>query len=439
MPDPRYPHQIVSMDIAGPFTRSARGNIYLLNFVDHLTGWADCYPLRNKRGETVADILQREYFPRYGSVEVVTSDRGGEFQNSAVRAILRACDVEHRMTTPYRPQANAKVERFHRTLKGILGRLMAGSRSDWESGLGAALTIYRSTVSSATGYTPFQALYGRQMRIPLTKAIREGPADAEFEDDRVATLARIWIGAREALRQEREANEAQQRRKRLSGELHTGDSVIILTPGLKRTFQPKWEAWWQVIRTRHPVYWIRHLPSGREKVLHREKLRWVPPDIDWKTAPEQLDIEDQGLPDDWEPFEEVVTSDVGTEGVQGDPGLIRQTPIEGRNDTPQSTDVRGPSSEAGSPPAVDTDPTPAIQAPEDDGGDAPLPMDISDRDSDAELQEPERETPPPGRSERRVYPRRRRRPPRYLDDYTGWERRPSKRGRLAPLDFWAFW
>ena len=34
-----------------------------------------------------------------------------------------------------------------------------------------------------------------------------------------------------------------------------------------------------------PVYWIRHLPTGHERVLKREKLHWVPPDVDWSMIP----------------------------------------------------------------------------------------------------------------------------------------------------------
>ncbi len=396
MPDPRYPHQIVSMDITGPFTRSERGNIFLLNFVDHLTGWADCYPLGNKRGETVANVLQREFFPRYGFVETLVSDNGTEFVNSAVKAICTAGGVEHRTTTPYRPQANAKVERFHRTLKGILERLMAVNSSNWESQLGPALMAYRGTVSGATNYTPFQALYGRQMRIPQTKALQGGGTCDGLSGDRVATLARVWAGAREALRNEREANELQQRKKRLSGELRVGDSVIVLIPGTKRAFQPRWDARWQVIRARHPVYWIRHLPSGREKVLHREKLRWVPPDVDWgvvasgrgENGPEDPIHRDDGEPLDRDVEERPRNPDCGDQTL---------TPQES-NDTSWATGR-----------AVD-------------GGDSGLTGSTSSSS---------RQTEP---VDRRRRPERKRRPPRRL----GWEDWQPKRGRLAALDFWCF-
>ena len=100
-------------------------------------------------------------------------------------------------------------------------------------------------------------------------------------DDRAATLARIWQGARNSLLNERENNKQRQESKKLGGALSVGDSAIILIPGMKRTFQLRWDARWEIMRARHLVYWIRPLPTRLEKVLNREKLRWVPSDVDW--------------------------------------------------------------------------------------------------------------------------------------------------------------
>ena len=267
MIDPKYPHQVVGMDLTGPFCRTEKGHVYMFTLICHLTGWADAYPISNKRGETIADILHREYFPRYGAPEVLISDRGCEFVNSSVDALCKACDVERRTTTPYHPQTNGKIERFHRTLKGIIERLMTTTRANWESQLGPALSAYRNTVSETTGYTPFEALYGRKVRMPLTIAKRNSPEGEFLQDDRIAALTQVWRGARDGLRRERERNEAQQRKKTLAKPLRVGDSVIMLLPGLTPTFQPRWDARWEVIRARDPVYWIRHLPTGREKVM----------------------------------------------------------------------------------------------------------------------------------------------------------------------------
>ena len=354
MPDPRYPHQIVSVDITGPFTRSQRGNVYLLNFVDHLTGWADCYPLSNKRGATIVDVLQTDYLPRYGPMEILISDNGREFLNSDFRNFCLACDVDHRTTTPYRPQANAKVERFHRTLKGILERLIAVNTSSWESQLGPALMAYRNTVSRAN-YTPFQALFGCHMRVPLTTAFREGEASLDHADDRIATLARVWAGARRALQHEREANEAQQRRKRLSGDLHVGDTVIVLLPGMKRTFQPRWDARWQVIRARHPVYWIRHLPTGHEKVLHREKLCWVPPDIDWQPVHRPPDPVMDTLPMETDLGDSESADEDLDNSQPGSPCVGHPSSMPNANDQSHAVDTSANTENGAASPSTDSD------------------------------------------------------------------------------------
>ena len=213
MADNCYPHQIVSMDITGPFARSSRGHTYLLTFIDHLTGWADAYPISYKRAETIADILHREYFPRYSPPEVLISHNGLKFVNQTVAAICKACDVESRTTTPCHPQSNGKVERFHHILKGIIERLMTTNRACWETQLGPALSAYRNTVSSATGYTPFQALYGRQARIPKPWPSPMAILDGVLGDDQVAALARIFMGARTVLREECETNKARQQKR----------------------------------------------------------------------------------------------------------------------------------------------------------------------------------------------------------------------------------
>ncbi len=412
MPDPCYPHQVVGMDLTGPFVRSERGHVYLFNLIDHLTGWADCYPISNKKGETIADVLQKEYFPRYGAPEILISDNGTEFANASVASLCRACDVDHRTTTPYRPQSNSKIERFHRTLKGLLERLMTVSKSNWEKQLGPALIAYRSTVTGATGYTPFQGLYGRQMRVPLTRALRERPADVEaLNDDRVAALARVWQGAREVLRQERETNEAQQRRKRLCGELTVGDGVIILIPGMKRTFHPRWDARWEVIRARHPVYWIRHLPSGREKVLHRDKLRWVPPNVDWQPVPYQ-DMEAT------EPAPE----------TQRKPEKPRQQqaplPLFGYGEEAMD---------------LNDDSLPLVQGVDQNTTTPTLGTSViianaptGNTSHDGPTGIPVNTLVPTGVNIQRRYPKRKRQPPRYL----GWEDQETKRGRFAALDYY---
>ena len=147
---------------------------------------------------------------------------------------------------------------------------------------------------------------------------------------------------------ERERNEQRQQQKRLGKPLQVGDSVILLLPGMTPAFQPHWDARWEIIRARDPVYWIRHLPTGREKVLNREKLKRVPSDVDWNltphsdgTAEREPEAEAQ-LTDDRQPAE-TEGQHQQPEHLQGDatlPGSDHQvnTPTAAQAMPPESID-----------------------------------------------------------------------------------------------------
>jgi len=305
MPEPQYPWQYCGMDLTGPFMRSPRGHMWTLNIIDHLTGSVECYPIGNKRGETIADILQREFLPRYGAPECIITDRGTEMVNPAVRGVMEAADIDHRTSTPYRPQTNSKIERFHATYKGIMERLMAQHHSDWETALGPTLAAYRSTATIATETSPYQRLFGRAMRYPLTRALQTHPERADdVNDDRVANMILGWQQAKHALRAEREANEQQQKKKRLSGKLWPGDNVLLLKPGYKKTFHPRWDARWMIMRAKHPVYWVHHLPTGLQKVVHRDKLHYLQPNVDWSMLPDQAADDNARQPLQMQPMDD---------------------------------------------------------------------------------------------------------------------------------------
>ena len=101
-------------------------------------------PLTNKTAANVLHYLEAEYIPRYGPPEVLITDRGLEFRNELVKGYLAALGVDVRNTTPYHPQTNGKVERFHRTLKAILRKLVNARAGEWEDCLGPALRAQRS-------------------------------------------------------------------------------------------------------------------------------------------------------------------------------------------------------------------------------------------------------------------------------------------------------
>ena len=117
---------------------------------------------------------------------MLITDNGSEFTAQSFREYLTQLGIKHHRTTPYHPQSNGKNERFHRTLKAMLAKLVNNRATDWEQKLPDALLRYRITVSSATGHSPYFLMYGRQPRIPLTRCLT---AKADSFGNRLDDLA----------------------------------------------------------------------------------------------------------------------------------------------------------------------------------------------------------------------------------------------------------
>ena len=119
---PPYPFAKVSMHISGPYPTSLFGYKYILSVVDHYSGWQEAFALPDKSAENVGHVVIDEIFPRFGCPLQIVSDNGTENENKVIRETLKEMNVDHVTTSFYHPEANAKVERFHRTLRDILAK-----------------------------------------------------------------------------------------------------------------------------------------------------------------------------------------------------------------------------------------------------------------------------------------------------------------------------
>ncbi|MFH1108921.1 MAG: DDE-type integrase/transposase/recombinase [Planctomycetota bacterium] len=70
------------------------------------------------REPEVEIILQRarEKFP--GVTPRIISDNGPQFIAKDFKEFIRICGMTHVRTSPYYPQSNGKLERWHRSIKG---------------------------------------------------------------------------------------------------------------------------------------------------------------------------------------------------------------------------------------------------------------------------------------------------------------------------------
>ena len=282
MPIANYPMQIVSMDLIGPLTPSEKSNAkYVLNIIDHCTGWAECYPMISHSAKEVWDALANDFFPRHGFPEIIIADNAQEFQAIELRNYMREVCIDYRHSTPYHPQSNGKIERFNKTLKAMLAKMVNNVSKNWEYELATALTAYRISVSNTTGFTPFFLLYGRRSRQPLTKLLSAKDGDYRI-GSRLKTMSDNLKIAKEMTINSRRYNRDRLAAQANAQELKVGDTVMLKAEPDRLPLTGRWDPQFEVLRVMGLVCEIRNQATGRTKIVNRERVYLVDPNIAWE-------------------------------------------------------------------------------------------------------------------------------------------------------------
>ncbi|GFO26334.1 Pol polyprotein [Plakobranchus ocellatus] len=157
------PFERVMIDLVGPLSLSSDRYEYLLTLVGVSTRWAEAVPLRRITAKDVAEALF-SIFVRLGFPKEIQSDRGQQFMSKLLAEFNSLCNITHFVSTPYHPQTNGIVERFHFTLKSMIKKLLHESPAEWNRFVPAASFANRNQVHSPTGFSPFFLLFGRAPR-----------------------------------------------------------------------------------------------------------------------------------------------------------------------------------------------------------------------------------------------------------------------------------
>ena len=154
------------IDIVGPLPRTKRGNSFILSLIDYGSRYAEAIPLRTADAETVAEALM-EIFSRLGVPAEILTDQGSNFCSKLMEQLHTLLGVKHLKTSPYHPQTNGAVERFHSILKAMIRKVSTDKRG-WDMLLPYVLFAYREVPNGSNGFSPFELLFGRLWTIGHT-------------------------------------------------------------------------------------------------------------------------------------------------------------------------------------------------------------------------------------------------------------------------------
>ena len=152
------PFHKLAFDLVGPLPRTKRGHKFILTTMDYGTKFPDAVPLRKVDAETVATAMV-DIFSRYGPPREILPDRGTVFTSSLMCQLCKLLQITRVKTSPYYPQTDGILEKWHATLKGML-RKARDLGKEWDDLLPYCLFAYRSAPHTNTGIAPFGLLFG---------------------------------------------------------------------------------------------------------------------------------------------------------------------------------------------------------------------------------------------------------------------------------------
>ena len=275
------PMELVCVDFL-TLEKSKGGIENVLVVTDHFSRYAQAYPTKDQKANTVAKVLWKNFFCRFGFCTKLVSDQGRNFESAIVKELCKCTGITKTHTTPYHPQGNGTTERFNRTLMNMLGTLEPHLKPRWHEHLDAMTHAYNCTRHDSTGFTPYYLMFGRHPRLPVDLIF--GLADtnekggySEYVQTLHDSLSQAYAQANETSHHAKDQQKKYYDRKAKNQVFSPGDRVLVKKCHVegRQKLGDRWESRPYIVVKKQPnipVYVVRPEDGETERVVHRNLL-----------------------------------------------------------------------------------------------------------------------------------------------------------------------
>ena len=276
--DVGYPGEVVSIDLCGRLKPTARGNQYIVTFVDGFTLFVDVEVVPTKHAVSVAQAFYK-YSSRHGCPRRIMTDQGKEFVAELMRDFCALMGITRSVVTAHHHQAMGSVERVHKVFKEALRAFIDDEYmiKDWDLLLFGIVSALNATRKRRLGCSPFFAERGRNMVMPAA-SIAPIPLPNMYHNDEfirevAQSLSTVHARIRELSRQENEYDKKRYDISQRSIAFRPGDHVVLYSPRIGKLVR-QWRGIYSIVRMETEVnVRIRHIDTNVEMTVHVQRLK----------------------------------------------------------------------------------------------------------------------------------------------------------------------
>ena len=267
------PFSDIVIDCVGPLPKTSRGNEYLLTIMCKTTRFPEAIPLRSIHSKKVVEGLEK-FFCLVGFPRKIQSDLGSNFTSKEFKNKMKEWGVEHVTSSAYHPESQGVLERYHGTLKNMIKKFCEEFNKDWDTGVHLVLFASRDAVQESLGFSPFELVFGHEVRGPLKLLKEKWLEDSSSVDEHSIIdigkfsykLQRATEIAKENLSvaQQRMKVKYDKRKKVKFRKFSPGDKVLVLFPIVGNPLQAKFHGPYVVERKVSDTNYVISTPDRRK-------------------------------------------------------------------------------------------------------------------------------------------------------------------------------
>ncbi|KAG7197541.1 hypothetical protein KM043_017651 [Ampulex compressa] len=148
----------------------------------------------------IVETFVKSYVSIFGPPKNILTDNGTNFTGQLMKEFNDWMKMKHITTTAFHPESNGSLERSHQVIKVYL-KTTAEDLNKWDDYVEMACYSYNSATHKATGYTPYELVYGTKPRNLAStdklaaKTYSEYIEELKRRTERIVTTARQQINA----------------------------------------------------------------------------------------------------------------------------------------------------------------------------------------------------------------------------------------------------